>query len=152
MKTFAIAAVLAAVTLPAAGRDIHMIWMGGNDCPPCKAWRMAELPKLQQSAEFKAIKFSYVEKLISSPVPPSIFLPAEVKPYKDQLDTASGGAVGSPQAAIVVDGKVYDYFHNARKAEDVEKMIASIRTGGKYPFKRCLKYAARSRTKCEVPA
>ena len=25
--------------------DIHLIWMGGDDCPPCKAWRTTELPQ-----------------------------------------------------------------------------------------------------------
>lgn len=129
---------------------VHMIWMGGNDCPPCKAWRMTELPKLQKSKEFTAIQFSYVEKLIGSTVPPRLFMPSEVKPYTDKLDAAANGAVGSPQAAIMVNGELYDYFHNTRNAEQIERMLASIRTGSPYPFKRCLKFESRSRSKCAV--
>ena len=30
---------------------VQLVWMGGNDCPPCVAWRRDELPKLQASAQ-----------------------------------------------------------------------------------------------------
>ena len=144
VRTLAIFAFAAAAGLAMAQQKpppaVHLIWMGGNDCPPCKAWRMTELPKLEKSAEFQAVKFTYVEKLIGSPVPPSIFMPSEVKPYKDQLDEASGGVSGSPQCAVIVDGKVYDYWHGIRNAGQIEKMLVAIRTGKGYPFKRCVKY------------
>ena len=89
---------------------IHFIWMGGNDCPPCVVWRRVELPKLQASPEFKAMQFSYVAKVIASSVPPKLFLPAEVEPYKELLDDASNRRTGSPQAALMVNGLVHDYF------------------------------------------
>ena len=136
---------------PGAPPSVHMIWMGGNDCPPCKAWRMTELPKLEKSAEFRAIRFSFVEKLIGSAVPPGFFLPSEVRPYKDALDEASDRMIGSPQCAIVVNGKVYDYFNGTRSAESIEKMLVAIRTGGKYPFRRCVKFDSGSR-KCAAYA
>jgi hypothetical protein len=135
---------------PTTPPSVHLIWMGGNDCPPCVAWRQTELPKLQASSEFGAIRFSYVVKTIKSPVPPSLLLPSEVKPYKDKLDFASSGRHGSPQAALMVSGEVYDYFHNARTAEDIERMLSAIRTGGPYPFQRCIK-ASRQWGQCEVP-
>ena len=50
-----------------------------------------ELPKLRKTQAFQSIQFSSVTKLIRSPVPLSVFLPSEVKPYKDKLDKASGG-------------------------------------------------------------
>lgn len=34
--------------------DIHLIWMGGDDCPPCKAWRTTELPQLLAAPGSKA--------------------------------------------------------------------------------------------------
>jgi len=118
---------------------VHMIYMGGNDCPPCVKWRSTELPRLQQMEAFKSIVFTHVQKSIGSTVPPRLFLPSEVKPYKDQLDAASGGQGGSAQVAIIVDGQLYDYYFGTRSAEDVEKMIVAIRSGTKYPFDRCIK-------------
>jgi hypothetical protein len=155
--TACLAAAIAAITPGALAQDataspapaVHIIWMGGSDCPPCVAWRQFELPKLQRSPEFAAVRFSYVVKTIGSSVPASFFLPAEVKPYKDQLDEASAGRHGSPQAAILVNGKVYDYFHGVRSAEDFERMLVAIRTGNEYPFTRCLK-VSRQWGKCEV--
>lgn len=119
--------------------NIHMVYMGGNDCPPCVYWRATELPKLQGNAAFKSIRFSYVQKSVRSPVPSSIFLPDEVKPLKEKLDEANSGRSGSPQVAVVVNGEIYDYYRASRSAEQVEQMIVAIKEGGKYPFKRCVK-------------
>ena len=130
---------------------IHFIWMGGNDCPPCVRWRRDEMPKLQAAPEFRSVRFSYVDKAIRSPVPPLDVLPEEVRPYKDQLDEASNRRVGSPQAALLVNGKVYDYFFGTRTAEHILEMVHAVRHGTTYPFTRCLKVTVRGKG-CEVPA
>lgn len=118
--------------------SVHFVHFGGNDCPPCVAWRLEELPKLEKSEVFKSVKFSYVTKSIRSSVPASFFLPADVKPLKDKLDIASGGGTGSPQGALIVGGEVVDYWFGARSAPDIEEMILAVKTGSKYPFKRCV--------------
>ncbi len=139
----AIACALPAMWCPAQTRDnapeVHIVYMGGNDCPPCVAWRATELPRLQQTDEFKSVRFSYVTKAVKSPVPVSIFLPDEVKPFKGKLDEAGAGRGGSPQTAILVNGEIFDYYRGWRSADEVVSMLVAIRTGGKYPFKRCLK-------------
>ena len=78
-----------------------MVYFGGNDCPPCVQWRATQLPKLQQMNAFKSITFTHVEKKIKAPIPPSIFMPDNVKPYKEQLDQGGGGMDGSPQTAVI---------------------------------------------------
>lgn len=136
-----------------AAPHIHFIWMGGNDCPPCVRWRREELPKLQASPEYKHMRFSYVSKVVSSAVPPTLFLPSEVEVFKDQLDEASNRRTGSPQAALMVNGVVHDYFFGTRTAEQIADMVEAVRMGkpGDYPFPRCLKVAKRGRD-CEKPA
>jgi hypothetical protein len=130
--------------------DIHMVVMGGNDCPPCVAWRGLELPKLRAMPAFQSIRFSYVVKVITSAVPSATFLPDEVKPYKTQLDDASSLRTGSPQVAILVDGRIYDYYFGTRSAEEVVRMIHAIQEGGPYPFQRCLKRGGDRQ--CRKPA
>lgn len=158
LPRYAIAATLTA-TLVGAGiacaqekataHEIHLVWLGGNDCPPCVAWRREELPKLKARAEFRAIKFSYIPKTIASSVPAKFFLPAALEPLKEKLDVASNGRSGSPQAALFVDGEVYDYFHGPRSAEDILRMLASVREGIPYPFARCVK-VSKQWSKCEI--
>ena len=128
---------------------IQFVWMGGNDCPPCVSWRKDQLPLLQNSKEFAGVTFSYVTKSIRSPVPSSMFLPTDVKPFKDKLDYASSGRAGSPQAALIVNGEVFDYFHKSRSAAEIEAMLVAVKTGTPYPFERCVK-ASNQWGKCEV--
>ena len=97
------------------------------------------MPKLENSPEFAAVKLSYVIKAVASPVPPSFFLPSEVRVYKDKLDFASSSCRGSPQTAILVNGEIFDYFQGIRTTEEYERMLAAIRTGVIYPFDRCTK-------------
>lgn len=122
--------------------SIHLIVMGGDDCPPCRAWKLFELPKLQSTNAFRGIVFSYVHKWIRASIPPVEDLPSEVQPHKAQLDKASGGFWGSPQTALIVNGNVYDYYWGTRDAKTVTHMIQSIQTGAPYPFKACIKLAA----------
>ena len=138
-----LATALGPVAQADPNRPVHLIWMGGNDCPPCVAWRATELPKLKATEAFRESRFSYVVKSIRSTVPSATFLPEEVKPYKADLDAANNGRSGSPQAVLLVDGKVYDYFTGTRTAEQVEAMLKAARAGGAYPFKRCLKLGPR---------
>lgn len=133
----------------ASGHDTYLVYMGGNDCPPCRAWRGVELPKLRASPEFAYIKFFFVTKAVPASVPPAMFLPDEVRPFKAILDEASSGAPGSPQTAVIVDGKVYDYFYGARDASDIVRLLHAIRTDIPYPAGRCKKMAGIGRA-CEI--
>lgn len=129
---------------------IRFINMGGNDCPPCVAWRALELPKLQTSTVFKGVNYSYVIKAIGSPVPSEMFLDAEVKPLKAKLDTAGGRAPGSAQQVLVVDNEVYDYWFGSKDAKDVEARVTAISSGTPYPGPRCVRYFPKVRTCAEV--
>ena len=134
-----------------APANVHLIWMGDNDCPPCIAWRGAELPKLQKTEVYKSITFSYVTKAIASPFPSRVFLPETVKPLYEKLAHANNGLRGSPQWAFIVNGQVYDYKTGAPpSAEEVEKMLLAARDGTAYPVERCLVRDSDSWRKCMV--
>ncbi len=119
--------------------SIHVVYMGGNDCPGCVAWRATELPRLQASPVFKRIRFSMVTKLLRATVPPTFFLPDEVKPLKAMLDQANGGFGGSPQVAVVVNGELRDYYFGTRSAAQIERMVRSLERARPYPFTACMK-------------
>ena len=99
-----------------------------------------ELPKLEATEIYKRIKFTHVTKGVGSSVPPTYFLPDDVKPFKDVLDYASNRNSGSSQTAVLVNGKVFDYYFEFRSATDVEKMLIAIESGTQYPFARCMRF------------
>ena len=137
-----VGALLASLSLPLVAQtnpSIHIVYMGGNDCPPCRAWRSEELPKFEASDAFSRVRFSYVNKVIRSSVPPRFFLPEYVKPLKEKLDYAANGISGSPHTVIVVDGEVYDYIFGARTASQLEAAILAIESRSELPFKRCVR-------------
>lgn len=129
---------------------IRFVHMGGNDCPPCIAWRATELPKLQHAPAFSKVAFTYVTKSVRSPVPPEMFLPAEIKPLKAKLDYASGGRDGSPHQVILVDNEVFDYWFGDRDATAIEAAVSSLIHGTKYPHRRCIKRSGLRDRSCEI--
>ena len=135
-----------------AADRIRFVHMGGNDCPPCVAWRSLEYPKLENSPAFEAVGYSYVVKAISSHVPAELFLPSEVKPLKSKLDYASAGKARSPHQIIIVDGEVYHYWIGAIDARDIDAKIAAITSGTRYPGTRCKRLGRDLNVKaCDEP-
>ncbi|MFY7906450.1 MAG: hypothetical protein ACOVO0_09950 [Burkholderiaceae bacterium] len=144
-------AVCLGLALPARAQVIELVWMGGDDCPPCAAWKRQELPRFAATPEGRSIRITGVDKPIRSPVPAAEALPPAARVYKTQLDEASAGRSGSPQMALMVDGKVYDYFFGSRSAELLVEMVQAVRTGSPYPVPRCLKLGPRGH-QCDKPA
>jgi hypothetical protein len=117
---------------------IHVVYFGGNDCPPCIAFRGTEFVKLQKSEAFTKMEWTFVTKTVSSPVPSGFFLPTRVKPLGDKLRTATAGIGGSAQVVILVNDEVYDVFSGSGDADFYEKMVASVLNKEPYPRERCL--------------
>jgi hypothetical protein len=132
--------LIAAVSLHAHGQDnprIHIVYMGGTDCPPCVTWRALEYPKLAATDVFKRIRYTHVEKVIRSTVPPKFFLPTDVKPLKEKLDYAANGMSGSPHTVIMVDGEVFDYKFGTYSASELEARLLAIESNRTYEYSRC---------------
>lgn len=130
-------------TEPAAAtqntKRIHIIYFGGNDCPPCLAFRGTEFPKFEKSQEYSQVQWSFVTKSVRSQIPSGFFLPAHVKPLRDTLLQATGSNGGSAQVVILVDGKVHDVFFGSRDADFYQKMVRSVSDSKlPYPGERCL--------------
>ena len=120
---------------------IHVVYFGGNDCPPCVVFRGTEFIKLQKSAAFSKMEWTYVTKAIGSGVPSSFFLPEKIKHLRDKLNEATNGNRGSAQVVILVNGEVHDVFFGSKDAAFYEQMVASVLDGKTaYPGERCVKH------------
>lgn len=49
---------ISCVSLAVDPPSIHIVYLGGPDCPPCVAWRATELPKLEKTTAFQSVKFT----------------------------------------------------------------------------------------------
>jgi hypothetical protein len=132
---------------------IDFVHMGGNDCPPCIYWRATELPKLQGMPEFAHVRYTYVTKAIRSSVPSATWFPAEAKHLQPALAEAANGFSGSPHQAILVDGKIVDYWFGTGAgkgdATQIAAMVRAIRAGERLPRPTCKKLATQ--LTCAVP-
>ena len=73
------------------------------------------------------MRFTYVVKSIKSPVPAAFWFPQEIKHLRDPIFDASKGRAGSSQNAILVNGKVVDFWHGSRDASAIALKIRSLR-------------------------
>lgn len=151
-----IAAALVALSTSAASQDpakprIEFVNLGGNDCPPCREWRATELPKLKALPEWNLIQYHYITKSINSPVPSASMFSSEAKHLQPALITASNGWSGSPQQAILVDGKVVDYWWGTAKGDpqQLAALIRAIFEGKPLPRDVCPQLHPNSRTVCK---
>jgi hypothetical protein len=108
-KAVAVFACLLAVAAIAQARVrsdsiIDLVYLGGPDCPYCRAWEARDLPELRKMEEYKHIRFTHVLKRIPQPVPQAEQLPAHLKPMYDQMVRQTNGRGGSPQFVLLLDG------------------------------------------------
>lgn len=124
---------------------IDVVHLGGNDCPPCVLWRAIELPKLKAMPEWHLIRFHHVTKAIQAPVPPAFFFPAETKHLQPALKEAANGWSGSPQQAILVNGKVVDYWYGSSKgdAQTIAAIVRALHEGKPPPREPCAQLDTR---------
>lgn len=104
LLAFLLAAPAVAQVKVRSASVIDLVYLGGPDCPYCRAWEAKELPRLRAMEEFKHIRFTHVLKRIPQPVPGPAELPAHLKPHYDQLVRQTRGRGGSPQFVLLVDG------------------------------------------------
>ncbi len=83
---------------------IDLVYMGGPDCPPCRNWKIHDLPKLRESKGFPHIRFTEVKKWIRDPIPDAADLPEHLRPMRDELVRTVNRTKGSPFFALLVDG------------------------------------------------
>ena len=141
IRVFAAILIAATTTVSVSAQEnqrIHIVYMGGIDCPPCNFWRATEYPKFATTDVFKRIRYTHVEKTIRSSVPPKFFLPQDVKHLKDKLDYAANGMSGSPHTVIMLDGEVFDYKWGTYSASELEERLLAIESGKPYSFPRCV--------------
>jgi hypothetical protein len=83
-------------------RRILLLYVGAEDCPPCRTWNSGDGPRFRNSAAFGRVSYREVLSPTLFDVLKDENWPAEVVRYRRNIDRRSG----VPLWLIVVDGEV----------------------------------------------
>jgi hypothetical protein len=111
----ATAALLAAVSLivvrwappmstPAARADVTLVYVGAEDCAPCRAWQGREGKQFLGSAEFARLTYREVKSPTARDVLKDEYWPGDLRGYRDGL----GAGVGVPLWLVISDEKLVE--------------------------------------------
>jgi len=103
-RAFLIAGLLASTALaPAeAASDLTVIYVGGEDCPPCTRWKNTQKARWLASPEFHKVAWVEIEPPRLREAYQERYWPAELRPVLAQLPRRNG----TPRFLIVRDGRI----------------------------------------------
>jgi hypothetical protein len=103
--------LLVAAVIAAAGRsdtehqaspaEVTVIYVGADDCAPCRIWRRDRLPTFAGSREFKRLTYREVNSPKLFDLLKDEHWPADLRQYRDALDRSAG----VPLWFVVADGQ-----------------------------------------------
>ncbi|MCC7427828.1 MAG: hypothetical protein IT557_13040 [Alphaproteobacteria bacterium] len=80
----------APVAAPAPAGAWRLVYVGADDCAPCRAWRQAEWARLRASARFAAFAFHEVRAPRSADLLRDEHWPDPLRPYRVAIPAAAG--------------------------------------------------------------
>jgi len=75
---------------PAERHDVMLLYVGADDCPPCRAWQVEARATFQASPEFAALTYREVKSPKVLDLLKDEYWPDELRIYRDQLDRGAG--------------------------------------------------------------
>ena len=104
-------------------RDILVIYIGAEDCPPCQQWQSNMGAKFRTSNEFRHLRYREVEspklfRLLNDEV-----WPADLRVYRQRINHT----MGVPMWLVVLDGQVVMQGFGARQwAETIKPALSQL--------------------------
>jgi hypothetical protein len=87
----AVAALLVAqARTPARATDLLLIYVGAEDCAPCRAWQKGDGADFRKSAEFARISYREVKSPHLHDVLNDEHWPEEIRAYRSRLNRSDG--------------------------------------------------------------
>jgi len=81
---------------------VGVVYIGAEDCAPCRTWRRNDYAKFTASAEFSQITYREISSPSLLDLLDDRYWPADMRGYRHRLD----GRSGVPLWFVVVDGDV----------------------------------------------
>jgi hypothetical protein len=91
-------------TLPTSTGDIMLLYVGADDCAPCRAWQHGDGAAFRSSTEFARVIYREVKAKALFDVLKDEHWPDDLRSYRDRLERNAG----VPLWLIVSDGRVVE--------------------------------------------
>jgi hypothetical protein len=85
-----------------APRDVTLLYVGADDCPPCRAWQRDVGLAFRSSAEFARVSYQEVKSPKLLDVLKDEYWPDELRVYRDHL----GNGAGVPLWLVIADHQI----------------------------------------------
>jgi len=95
-------ALFGAISTARATPDIAVIYIGGQDCPPCQRWRANAHPRWLASSEFQKVSYFEIEPLLLKEAYDERSWPRALRPVLAQVPRKSG----TPRFLIVHESRI----------------------------------------------
>jgi hypothetical protein len=86
----AVALVIAHANTPAAATDLLLVYVGAEDCAPCRAWQKGDGAGFRRSLEFPRIRYREVKSPHLHDVLDDAHWPDELRSYRSRLKRSDG--------------------------------------------------------------
>jgi len=90
IATIAAALLVARTPSPARAADLLLIYVGAEDCAPCRAWQNGDGAEFRKSAEFARISYREVKSPHLHDVLRDEHWPEEIRAYRSYLKRSDG--------------------------------------------------------------
>lgn len=115
----------AATPSPAQAGPVTLIYVGAEDCAPCRVWQNGDGAQFRQTAEFARIGYVEVKSPVLHDILKDEYWPEPVRGYRDLLKRSDG----VPLWLVVSDGKVIEqrFGPTAWRASILPSIKAALR-------------------------
>ena len=91
-----------AMSTARAAPDVMVIYIGGQDCPPCQQWRANAHPRWLASSEFQKVSYFEIEPILLKEAYDERSWPRALRPVLEQVPRKSG----TPRFLIVHESRI----------------------------------------------
>jgi hypothetical protein len=97
--------------VPTIGQKPTVLYIGAEDCGPCRTWQRGDGAAFRSSAEFARISYREVTSPRLMDLLKDEYWPEDLRRYRGRL----GGGAGVPMWLVVVDDEIVERSLGARQ-------------------------------------
>jgi len=90
--------------IPSARRDVTLLYVGADNCAPCRAWQRQDGPTFRSSPEFARVAYREVKSPSVLDLLKDEYWPDDLRRYRERI----GRGTGVPLWLVLADGEIVE--------------------------------------------